>query len=247
MNRCGRLLTFLLAGFALAGGTVQASGLQVSPISLSLQSSRNADGLWLSNTGNDIVHAQVRVYQWTQQDGAERLTPSQALVISPPMLQLAVGDRQLIRVIRVGPPPVGAGAVEMAYRVSIDELPVDTHDRKGLQFVLHYSVPIFVEPAGVAKVAPQLTWSIQPQGDHAVLQVANSGTGHAQLADVSYVDGAGHRMEISGGLLGYVLPGSQMQWPLKQPAGDFAVGGTFEARINGEKVTQKLSLADRAH
>ncbi len=239
------LLTLVLAGLALTNGGAWASGLQVSPVSLSLQARQNADGLWLSNTGDGIVHAQVRVYRWTQQGGEEQLTPSRALVVSPPMLQLAIGDRQLIRVIRVGAPPSGADAAEEAYRVSIDELPIDTQGKKGLQFVLHYSVPVFVEPVGTAGVAPQLQWQLQRDGDHAQLQVANTGSGHAQLAEVSYVDAAGHRIELSGGLLGYVLPGATMHWTVKQAATAFAGGGIIEAKINGAKVTQKLSLADR--
>jgi fimbrial chaperone protein len=241
-----RLRVLLLAIFSLASGTSLASGLQVSPISLSLQARQGADGLWLSNTGDDIVHAQVRVYHWTQQGGEEQLTPSRELIISPPMLQIGIGDRQLIRVIRMGAPPSGAGAVENAYRVSVDELPIDTQGKKGLQFVLHYSVPVFVEPAGTA-AAPQLQWSLRRDGDHAVLQVANTGTGHAQLAQVSYADKGGHRIEISGGLLGYVLPGATMHWTLKQPAAAFSGDGTFEVMINGAKATQKLSLAERAH
>jgi fimbrial chaperone protein len=235
----------LCAALFIGCGSAGASGLQVSPVSLTLQPSQNADGLWLSNTGGDVVHAQIRVYQWTQQDGKEQLTPSRGLVISPPMLQLALADKQLVRVIRAGAPPMGANAVEAAYRLAIDELPVDTQGKQGLQFVLHYSVPIFVEPAGVASVAPQLHWSLKADGAQATLEVSNSGNGHAQLAQMNYIDGAGHRTEISGGLLGYVLPGATMQWTLKQAAASFAGGGTIEVMINGTKAAQKISLADR--
>lgn len=238
---------FVLAALALMNSSVHASGLQVSPVSLTLKANRNADGLWLSNTGDGVVHAQVRVYHWTQQGGEEKLTASQALVISPPMLEIGNGDKQLIRVIRVGAPPNGTGAVEDAYRIAVDELPIETKDRKGLQFVLHYSVPVFLEPAGLTTVAPQLRWTIQHDGGQPVLQVTNTGNGHAQLAQVAYVDSAGHRTEISDGLLGYVLPGATMHWTLKQSANVFTSGGNFEAQINGAKTAQKLSLADRAH
>ena len=45
---------------------VAASGLQVSPVSLTLPPTQAADGLWLSNTGDNVVNAQVRVFRWTQ-------------------------------------------------------------------------------------------------------------------------------------------------------------------------------------
>ena len=234
-----------LIGLMAISGLAAASGLQVAPTTLSLQASQNADGLWLSNTGDGVVHAQVRVYHWTQDANGDQLTPSRGLVVSPPMLQLAVSDRQLIRVIRVGPPPSGAGAVEDAYRLAIDELPIDAQGKQGLQFVLHYSVPIFVEPAGAGAAPAQLQWNLQQDGEHVVLQVSNHGGSHAQLAALDYIDAAGHRTEINPGLLGYVLPGATMRWMLKPAAAVFSNGGSLEVMINGEKATEKLSLADR--
>lgn len=227
-------------------GVAAASGLQVSPVSLSLQAARNADGLWLSNTAANIVHAQIRVYHWTQSSG-DQLTPSRGLLVSPPMLQLASGDRQLIRVIRAGAPPNGAGAVEDAYRVFVDELPIENKGKTGLQFVLHYSVPVFVQPAGIGSVAPQLQWTLQRDGNKAILQVINSGNGHAQLSRVSYVDRTGHRIEINKGLMGYVLPKSTMRWAMTQAVSEFTGEGNFEAAINGVETTQKAPVVDLAH
>lgn len=239
-----RVQSTLFAGLLLLNGGAAASGLQVSPVSLSLQPSQNADGLWLSNTADNVVHAQVRVYRWTQESGEEQLMPSRGLVISPPMLQLASGAKQLIRVIRVGAPPNGAGAAEEAYRVSIDELPIEDKDKKGLQFVLRYSVPIFVEPVGDAS-PPQLQWALQRDGANVLLEVANSGGTHAQLAGLTYVDGAGRRTEIAAGLFGYVLPGATMRWKLHSPAATFATSGTLEGKVNGEATKQNISLVDR--
>jgi fimbrial chaperone protein len=230
-----------------ASGEAVAAGLQVAPVMLNLKPTQNADGLWLSNTGDKVLHAQVRVYHWTQDSHGDQLTESRGLVISPPMLELSAGDKQLVRVIRLGPPPGGDGAVEDAYRLLIDELPIDTQGGKGLQFVLHYSVPIFVEPAGAPVAAPQLSWQLQPEGDHVTLQVGNQGASHAQLANVSYTAPDGHRMELAPGLLGYVLPGAVMHWALKASAATLATGGTLEAMVNGTLVTQPLPLADRAH
>src|SRR6185437_13771713 len=102
----------LLAGFFLASSEVTASGLQVAPVSLSLAPSKNADGLWLSNTVDGIVHAQVRVYHWTQHGGDEQLTTTRGLIISPPMKQLSIGDKQIVRVIRVGAHPSVVGSAE---------------------------------------------------------------------------------------------------------------------------------------
>ncbi|MEJ1166413.1 spore coat protein U domain-containing protein [Variovorax sp. CCNWLW186] len=191
-----RLLLRCAAVLALAWThtLASASGLQVSPVTLTLQPSQNADGLWLSNTGDTVVHAQVRVYHWAQENGTEKLTPSRDLLVSPPMVQLGMSERQLIRVIRSGAP---AGPVEGSYRVIIDELPVEVKEKKGLQLVLRYSVPIFIAPT-TQSPAPQLTWSLRREEGQAVLKVANSGGMHAQLADLEFVDTAGRRTPIWG-------------------------------------------------
>ncbi len=244
-----KIVQLIICAFAscLLSNMVEASGLQVSPVMLSLQARQNAEGLWLSNTGDQVLHAQVRVYHWTQEGGEEQLTPSRGLLVSPPMLEIAAGSRQLVRVIRVGAPPSGTAAVEDAYRISVDELPVDTQGGKGLNFVLHYSLPVFVEPAGKGSTAPELHWSLRREDGHAVLVVSNSGDGHAQLSQLSFTDSQGGKVIVSDGLLGYVLPGAQMHWALKSPADAFVGGGTLHARINGEAVTQPISLASAAH
>jgi fimbrial chaperone protein len=242
-----RLIHALLSALWLACGAATASGLQVAPVSLTIQSTQNADGLWLSNTSDNVLHAQVRVYHWTQEGGEDKLTASRGLVISPPMLQLAPSGQQLIRAIRLGVPPNGPNAAEDAYRVIIDELPVDSPGKKGLQFVLRYSVPIFLEPTGTSAGAPQLSWTLHREGEETILEVANSGRKHAQVANLSFVDAGGHRIEVAKGLLGYVLPGAQMHWAVKLPAEALATGGTWEAMINGTTAIQKIPLVALPH
>jgi fimbrial chaperone protein len=259
--RLGRRIGLLLC-LSAASNWAGAIGLQVTPTSLSVKASENATALWLSNTGDGVTHAQVRVYRWTEDQNGDHLTPSgglwtqnehgdqvspsSGLVVSPPMAQVGTGDQQMIRVIRVGAPPSGPGAVEEAYRLAIDELPIDAPAGPGLHFVVHYSVPVFVEPLGKKGTAPQLQWTLRQEDEHVVLQVSNSGNGHAQLANLSFVDSAGQRTEVDSGLLGYVLPGATMHWALKPPAKVFARGGTLEIMINGRKATQNLPLASRS-
>ena len=237
-----RTLALLALGWlvhALAG----ASGLQVAPTTLTLQATQNAEGLWLSNTGSGPVTAQVRVYRWTQVDGEDREEPSREVLVSPPMAQLAAGERQLIRVIRTGPPPV---QTEAAYRVVIDELPIpDGGPKKGVQFVLRYSVPVFVAPAG-GSTPPQLAWKVRRQGQQTELEVSNLGTTRAQLADLHFSDSRGRRTEVHAGLIGYALPGAQMRWQVKAPPATFASGGNLDVLINGSATQQNISPIEPA-
>jgi fimbrial chaperone protein len=230
--------------FATAS-SASAIGLQVTPIMLELAPRAAADGLWLSNTGESPLTAQVRVYHWSQRDGEEQLEPSRGLVISPPMLQLDAGARQLVRVIRTGPPPA-AGAAEDAYRVVVNEVPTAATKGAGLNFVLRYSIPVFVAPANGddAKPAPQLGWTLRRDGERVVLDVRNDGSAHAQLSAVDFIGADGRRTSINAGLLGYVLAGARMQWTLDAPPAIFVDGGKLALRINGEAVEQPVALVD---
>ncbi|MGH8039655.1 MAG: fimbrial biogenesis chaperone [Stenotrophomonas sp.] len=225
-----------LAWVAGAGG-VQAASLQVAPTSLQLTSRQNAEALWISNTGTAPVNVQARVYRWTQRDGRDTLDPTNDLVVSPPMQSLAAGQQQLIRVVRAHPDPP---TTQLAYRVIVDEVPTLDPTRQGMQFVLRYSLPVFIQPEGVAAPTPDLQARVLPQADGTlVLEVHNRGGGHAQLADLAV--GTPQQPQIfQPGLVGYVLGGQTMRWPLDITAARMA-GATLSAKINGASDPTPLS------
>ncbi|HEY6941176.1 molecular chaperone [Dokdonella sp.] len=236
---CGIVLAALL----MTAGKVGASGLQVAPIGLEFTPSSSAQGLWLTNTGDRELRAQVRVFHWTQAGGKDELAASQGLVASPPMLELAPGARQLVRIIRTGGAP--SGADEDAFRVLVDELPQAAQAQSsGLQYVLRYSIPVFVSGAPVpdADVAAALQWSLERDGDGAALVARNSGARHVQISDLELRSGNGDALESRSGLYGYVLPGITMRWPLT--AKPDRLGGPFaiKAKVNGKAIDQALAV-----
>ena len=233
--------TLLAATLLAVCGAAVAASLQVAPTSVVLQPDTKGEALWLSNTDeNAPVRAQVRVYRWTQENGEDILEPTRQLAISPPLVELAGGARQLVRVIRLAPPPQD---IEASYRIIVDEVPeTDDEDQTGLQFLLRYSIPVFVLPTSATPIDYDLVPRLEVQDGTATLIVANRGRQHAQIADLAYVDAAGKRHELIGGLVGYVLPGETMRWPLPAASSRYADGGSFKARINGEAVEQTLAL-----
>lgn len=245
--RWNTALRGLAAGLVVACcNPLGATGLQVAPIGLEFTPAKPAQGLWLTNTGDRALHAQVRVFHWTQADGKDELASTQALVVSPPMLDLPPGHRQLVRVIRTGGP--AGGGSEEAFRVVVDELPqAGESQNTGVQYVLRYSIPVFVGPANppdAAAVGAALRWSFVRRDGQLALQVRNTGTRHAQLANLSLRPTTGPVIEVSGGLLGYVLPGMTMHWPLRAPEKQLGAGTKFEVRINGKLVDQATPLGD---
>jgi len=238
----------VISSLLLSCSGTMASGLQVSPISLSLQARENASGLTLSNSSDEAISAQVRIYQWSQDETGDQLTPSRGLLASPPMIKLNSNDKQLVRIIRATAPPKGIAAVEASYRILVNELPIKSAKKKsGLQFAMSYSLPVFVQPIGVVKTSPQLQWrySLLPDSKQIKLSISNNGNGHAKLIDLSAVDTAGNNVDIHQGLLGYVLPGATMHWTLKIPPSALPIGtttGKFKVMINGIQTTQDVTL-----
>jgi len=223
-------------------GSATAASLQVAPTSLQLTPRQNADALWLTNSGTTPVQVQVRVFEWRQDTGQDQLLPTTALQVSPPMQSLAAGQQQLIRVVRSDPT---APTTQHAYRVVVDELPSVDPRRTGMQFVLRYSMPVFIQPAGEQPLRHALQARVTRLDDgRPALEVHNSGNSYAQLADIG-VGTAERPQIIHPGLIGYVLRGQTMRWPLEVPAARLA-GATFSAKINGESAQTPLPVAPAA-
>ncbi|MDO9360650.1 MAG: fimbria/pilus periplasmic chaperone [Polaromonas sp.] len=249
----GRFVLLLGAALPLAGLLVpaaHAASLQVAPISLEFSPQEQAQSIWLSNTGTTPVRAQVRVLQWSQPEQADLLAPTRELVPSPPMVEIAPGEKQMIRIIRTQP---GMPDSEKSFRLIVDELPGPSGAAAapggGLQFLLRYSVPVFVSVAAPVPASSKPTdvsgLSATLEGPPPVLAVANSGKQRIKISQLVYVDAQGQRTSLAPGLLGYVLSGQRMRWPLNLPAGQtLPAGGVFKAKFNADLEEQTLPLAN---
>lgn len=253
-----RVLRPLLPALSLAAlslatlTTAQAANLQVAPILLEFAPAEQAQSIWLSNSGNLPLRAQVRVLAWSQPNNADQLDATRELVASPPAVDIAPGEKQLVRIIRL---QTAAPAQERTFRLIIDELPVaaapGTPKPPGLQFLLRHSVPVFVgvsepQPAtGKPSDISALTARFQADGTQAIFSVKNAGNQRVKISQLVYVDAEGRRSPLSPGLLGYVLAGQQMQWPLTLPASvTLPASGTLKAKFNADQEEQNLPLAE---
>lgn len=187
-----------------------AGRLQVSPTSF-VFSGQTSKELWVSNTSDTPLSAQVRVMEWSQDNFEDNLQPAKTVLASPAMVEVAPHTQQLVRVIV--PQPLGAG--EKTFRVIVDELPSDNPQNNGAQvnFLLRYSIPLFYN-ADVS--APQLTFAVQ-QMDGKWFVVATNPTDHTVKAFGLQQKIGAQTKPIVPGLVGYVLPHSHMRWPLPGP------------------------------
>ena len=220
--------------FGLAGAWVLAATGQVQaaatillwPIEPWLAADAKATELCIQNQGNSATTMQVRIVRWKQEDGHERYTAQQDVVASPPIVTIAAGSKQLIRLIKQASVPAG---VEQAYRIIVDEIPqadVKAEPAIGLKLQMRYSIPLFVYGQGIPTIKEgahhavvetrNLSWRVTQAGGQPALEVQNRGGVHVRLSQVALEQG-GQKRTIAEGLLGYVLPGSSRSWPI--PAG----------------------------
>lgn len=230
--------------------TAQAVGLEVSTTTVQMSPGQNAEGLTLNNSGAAPVRAQVRVFAWTQKDNADLLTPTTALTISPPMMQIAPGGEQLLRVIRTSAP--AAPGTEVAYRLIIDELPATDAPppqaaaqasgtpKTQLSFLMRYSLPVFIGATPSTSIGSELKWTIEKSATQWTVKVKNNAATRAQIADLSAVTTGEQRHKIASGLVGYALAGQEMEWTFPAPAGTPSITG-YEAMIN--RATQALNVS----
>lgn len=229
----------LLLGLLLGAGisNAHAAGMQITPTGLNLPAKQRAGVFTLSNTGKAPLTAQVRVYRWTQDAaGKDVLEPTRDLLASPPMVKLASGAQQQFRVVRAKTAP--NGAPEEAYRLVVDELPApDEKPKSGLNFVLRYSVPVFLNQTDSPEA--KLDWhAASAPGGKTVLSVRNTGGAYAQLSGLTVKSGRNEKALI-GGLAGYVLPGSRVQYTLDTAPASLEKG-RFSVRVNGRTLAPEV-------
>jgi fimbrial chaperone protein len=250
-HQLGRFLKFVTAAFMLCLGTVcAAAGLQVSPTTLELPAGETSSSVWLSNTSDTVLHAQVRIMGWEQRDGHEELAPSRALTASPPLVEVAPGERQLVRIVRLDK---NVQPTERAFRLLIDELPhgPDQPVAQGLNFLLQYSLPVFLIPeASSADIqeTPQLSAKLlSADEDFLQMSVQNSGMHRVRLRDLVWEDAQGTRTVVRVGLVGYVLAGQQMNFTIKFPSPLVLGTGMLKAIVNDDRGEKELLALDGGH
>lgn len=233
LAHCAAMMLAVCSGAAHA-----ATPLMIWPVDPVITEEQQAVAVWLENRGTASASLQVRVLDWSQTEGEEFFSSQKDVVASPPISVVPPGKRQMVRLIATRRPPIG---LEDAYRVVIDELPAPDHATQkgtgsdtgmGIRLNVRYAIPLFVYGDGAQPfrptkpllaggkgrpLPPSLTWHTTKQGSRHQLVVRNQGAGHARLTSVQWNAGNRGAVPINEGLMGYVLPGSQMQWELEAP------------------------------
>ncbi|HBU88713.1 MAG TPA: pilus assembly protein [Acinetobacter sp.] len=229
---------FIITGLFLSlSSSINAATIRLSPVNVEILSNQNASSISLYNQSNESTDLQIRVFEWTQKNGQDQLTPTDEIAISPPFLKLQPNDSYNLRVVRINPAPVSG---EKTYRIIIDELPKPIDSRKaaqGVNVLLRSSLPVFV----VNKDAiTKLTWSIQQEQNNSSLIINNVGNRHALLSNLTLVDTTANKsyaIKVNT-VNGYILAGKARNFNIS-PDFKFQTDHKYNIslNINGKQIS----------
>lgn len=211
---------------ALLASSAQAGSLEAAPTTIELSPSQRTGVLHVVNRADHPIAFQVEAFDWNQDGAADDLAPSTVLQVSPPIAELAPGQKQTVRLRADGAP----SQTEQAFRLLVSELPGPSADaRQQVRILLQFSIPVFA-PARQAG-DPALTWEAQREGPDLVLVAANRGARRAKLTGLK-VNAASGALAVPGGDLAYVLAGKARRWRVS--AGAVPPTGTVTLQVGGE-------------
>ena len=200
---------------------LQAASLQVAPVLVEVPAPGAAATLRLRNEGAKPLDAQIRIFQWTQVDGVDTLTPTNDVAASPPLASLRPNADYTVRIVRTKKEAV---AKEEAYRLLIDELPAPANGpAASVSIALRYSIPVFFTAAGGAP--PKLNWDLQQRANKPVVVASNAGDRRIRISRLKVTDRKGSAADFGDGLAGYVLGRSTRSFTIPANAKGFGAGG----------------------
>jgi len=103
------------AGFAIPAS---AGSLKINPVHINLPAANKSVSLKMTNGAAANVSVRVLTYGWTQVDGRDVYTPTNNVIVSPPIFTIAPGATQLVRVGLRTP-----ASSPQAYRLVVEEVP----------------------------------------------------------------------------------------------------------------------------
>ena len=212
-----------------------ADGLRVTPVRLEVTAPQAATVLTLKNEGRQSITVQSRIFSWRQSKGRERLERTSTVVASPPMVRIAPGAEQTVRIVRTSKSRIRG---EEAYRLYIDEVPDRARVGSGVvNIVTRLRIPVFFSHPGSRRDA--VRWSIRQRGGRSVLIAQNTGDTYLRVQDMTLQKG-GITVYRHKGLLGYVLGRGTMEWPVQA-----TLRGPMKLNANTNRGKQVASVGAR--
>lgn len=226
-----RVVAGVLAACCLLGILPQAVAgvFSVSPVRIYMTPRDRAVAVTLTNEGDSPIALQADINGWTQSaDGADWLTPTEDLILSPPIIRLAPRSRQVVRLALLRP---ADPARQLTYRLIVREVPEAAGNGQNMirvPIALALSMPVFITPSQAQREV-SCNLAVVPKASPALqVRCANSGAAYAQIRQILLQRGESVLARFEGG--SYILPEAAQTLTLK--AEHAVAPGTAELRVS---------------
>lgn len=228
---------------AILAVPASAGQFSVTPVRIFMAPKDRAVAVTITNEGNEELVMQADVYVWKQErDGDDKLTLSEDVFLSPPIIKLAPKSRQVVRLAMLRPPKSGP---QLTYRVIVREIPEAKKEIKGveLQVALAFSLPVFITPPGAKR---ELACAVERSAADMVMAVCeNTGTAYAQPREFTLTSAKSEKL-AGRDTGGYILPGVKRTFAIKRTDGKIP-GGKAKLTVtldDGSAQTYDVTVAD---
>lgn len=219
----------------LKGMAGEAQSLSVLPVNIHLAPGEKATSLTVTNQGTAKTSIQIRAYAWSQENGEDKLTNTEDVVASPPIVSIAPNTSQVIRLV-LRQSPQGR---EATYRILLDQIPPPAEPGV-VHVVLRLSIPIFAQPA--IATAPKVQFHLETEAGQIYLVGTNNGLGHEAIREFDLATSDGRKLKPVAGSSPYILAGATRRWsitaqgPLPMPSETLQMTGHSDAGAIEEQV-----------
>jgi fimbrial chaperone protein len=206
----------LIALGCLHAGTVRAATLEIFPVIVTFAPGQTATTIEVKNRGEAPAAIQIRPYRWTQAGDEDNLSPTQEIIVSPPIFTIAESASQTVRLLLRG---AAGGGEERSYRLLLDEVPPANTLNKQIEMALRVSLPVIASAVSSAPAA--LQWRAE-RGPGGSIQLTAFNSGHVfdrvSMFEVTLADGS-HPKVTPRGENSYILPSGIRHWVVQGHAG----------------------------
>ena len=242
----GKAILLAAAALAAVGATTANAGsFSVSPVRIFMEARDRATGVTIINEGDSDLVMQAELFEWKQRpDGTDELLPTQDLVLAPPILKLAKGTRQVVRLANLRAPSPGE---QVTYRLIVREVPealARAQSGVQVQVALAFSLPVFITPPGARRALSCSAVRSSPTAIRATCE--NSGQAYAQPASMTLTTPTGNTLVSSDIKGGYILPSVRRTFELTSD-GARIPGGAVKLQVtqdDGAKQVFDVQLAE---
>jgi fimbrial chaperone protein len=237
LKRFNFVAMIITAASALTAMDAGAGTFSVSPVRIFMDARERAIAVTITNEGSTPLVMQAEIFQWKQKpDGSDDLVPTEDLVLAPPILRLAGGARQTVRLANLRPV---AGAEQQTYRLIVREIPEAVAPQTGVQIqvALAFSLPVFITPPAAKR---SLACTAERANATAVIAVCeNQGQAYAQAATMTLTTPSGNTLVSSDIRAGYILPKVKRSFELAS-GGTRVPGGPAKLQVTQDDGSKQV-------